>query len=88
MIADLNPREFKRDVESIRLQHIEDYQMRANAWWRYNKRKAQEAEFHRRLATTTDPYERCNLLGQNLSPRGLPMLNADLSGYNYRSQGW
>jgi hypothetical protein len=74
MIADLNPREFKRDVESIRRWHIEDYQSRADAWWRYNKRKAQEAGFHRRLATTTDPYERCALLGQNLSPRGKPAL--------------
>jgi hypothetical protein len=74
MIADLDPKEFKRDVESIRREYVEWYRMRAAAWRMKNRVKAQEAEFHRRLATTTDPYERCCLLGQNLSPRGNPML--------------
>ena len=87
MIGDLDPQEFKRDVESIRLLHIHNYQLRAYAWQRYNKVRAQEAAFHHRLATTTDPYERCALLGQNLSPRGNPALVLEEKWWKWQGYG-
>jgi hypothetical protein len=91
MIADLNPREFKHDADFARfLIEWHSPERRRKRWLHRmdlaHRAKLETADFARRLATTTDPYERCRLLGQNLSPRGKPMLTDDGSGYDYGSQ--